>query len=268
MKMFFVVSIITGVCLASCSKDLMTSREAGKIAIVESYLYAGDSVIKIKVSKLLPVSDDTLEAIEYISGLSLQVNGSVLTETDSGYYTLSLGAGKIHPGDSYTLRFLCYGDTISTATTIPATPEGFSISSSVLYAKRITSTSTGFGSMDEVELTWLNDDAGYYYIIVEYIDSVPDYIISAMEDTELPVMRSIAPTQSNTSRIDRRNISFFGSYRIVLYKVNKDFADLYHSITTNSNNIEDPITGITNGYGVFTGMSSDTVYLEVKESAK
>jgi hypothetical protein len=268
MKKYFIFLLITCSYLASCSKDLMIPREAGKIAIVESYIHAGDSIIQIKVSKLLPVSDDTLDAIEYISGLSIQVNDSLLTETEPGIYTLSLGGDKVHPGDCYTFRFLFNDDTVSSATTIPAIPEGFSISSSTLNATRITSTSSGFGSMDEVQLTWINDDASYYYIMIEYLEDIPDYINSNMEDVDLPLVRSVSPTQSNTERLDRRNINFFGTYRIVLLKVNKEFANLYNDIKSNSNNIEDPATSINNGYGVFTGMSSDTVYLEVKESSK
>jgi hypothetical protein len=268
MKKYFIVLLISGIYLASCSKELMTPREAGKIAIVESYIYAGDSIIKIKVTKLLPVSDDTLNATEYISGLSIQVNGSFLTETDTGMYTLYLGGNRVKPGDSYSFRFLFNNDTISSTTTIPATPEGLGISASSLYATRVTSTNPGFGEMDNAEVTWTNDDASYYYMMIEYLESTPDYINSSMEDTDLPVSRSISPTQANTERIDMRNIYFFGSYRAVLIKVNKDFASLYSDITTNSNNIEDPVTAIKNGYGVFTGMSTDTVYFEVKESSK
>jgi hypothetical protein len=268
MKKYIIFLLITCFYLASCSKDLMIPREAGKIAIVESYIHAGDSVIQIKVFKLLPVSDDTLDAIEYINGLSIQVNGSLLTETDSGIYTLALGGNRVYPGDCYTFRFLFNDDTISSATTIPATPEGFSISSATINATRITSTSTGFGSMDDAELSWTNDDASYYYLMIEYLEDTPDYINSNMEDFDLPVIRSISPTQSNSERIDRRNINFFGTYRIVLLKVNKDFANLYNDIKSNSNNIEDPVTNINNGYGVFTGMSSDTVYLEVKETSE
>jgi hypothetical protein len=268
MKKYFIILWIAGIFLASCSKELMTPREASRVAVVESYIYAGDSVIKIKVSKLLPVSDDTLDATEYISGLSIFVNGSLLTETDTGTYTLYLGGNRVKPGESYSFRFLFNDDTISATTTIPATPEGLGISSSTLYANRVTSGNPGFGQMDDAEVTWTNDDAGYYYMMIEYLETTPDYINSNMEDEDLPVSRSISPTQANTERVDMRNIYFFGSYRAVLIRVNKDFASLYNDIVSNSNNIEDPVTTIRNGYGVFTGMSADTVYFEVKESSK
>jgi len=48
--------------------------------------------------------------------------------------------------------------------------------------------------------------------------------------------------------------------------VNDDFADLYSQTAVNSNNITNPVTTIKNGFGVFTGMASDTVYLEVNEN--
>jgi hypothetical protein len=266
-RLSFFCLFFASLLVSSCSKDLVTPLDADKIAVVESYLYAGDSVITVKVSKVLPFSEDTLDATEYISGLTLLVNGKSLTETEPGIYKLFLGTGRIQSDSMYTLKFKFYDDTISSQTLVPLSPANFSISSNVVYTDRITSTS-GFpgGPMEDVDLSWDNDDNSYYYLTVEYLESTLDYINYAMADYELPVAQSITPLQSAGTRLGMRNMQFFGHYRIVLFKVNKDFADLYQHITANSNNITNPVTSIRNGYGVFTGMSSDTVYLEVKEN--
>ncbi len=81
--------------LTSCSKELITPVTPDNVPIVESYLYAGDSTITVKVTKILPFSLDTIEATEYISGLHLQINGADLTETASGVYALNLGEKRI-----------------------------------------------------------------------------------------------------------------------------------------------------------------------------
>ena len=262
-----IIPVIVAGLTVSCSKDLMTPLDSSKIAVVESYIYAGDSVLKVKVSKLLPISDDTIDLNESVSGLNLLVNGKSLTETDPGTYELSLGSQRIKPGESYSVKFLYFSDTVSAVTTIPQKPSGFTSSATTLYTSRITSTS-GYpsGQMAEAELSWDNPDESYYYLTVQYLDSVPDYINYKMADLDLPVKLSEPPTQTAGMRIGMRNLNFFGSYRLVLFKVNSDFTRLYEHVTSNSNNITNPVTTLSNGYGVFTGMSTDTIYLQVREN--
>jgi len=254
--------------LASCGKELTTPVEPDKVVIVESYLYAGDSAITIKVTKLLPYSEDTTDATEYISGLNLQINGADLTETGTGVYTLLLGEKRIQPGESYMLKFLYFSDTVSSYTLIPDKPSNFNISSNTIYTDRITSTSSGMpsGPPSDLILSWENPDESYYYVLIQYLEASRDYINYRSASLDLSDTTSISPTNASETRLGTRNLNFFGSYRIILFKVNDDFADLYQQTDVNSNNITTPVSTINNGFGVFTGMTSDTVYLEVIEN--
>ena len=253
--------------LASCSKELNTPISPDNVPIVESYLYAGDSAITVKVTKILPFSQDTIEATQYISGLHLQVNGSDLTETGSGIYTLMLGDKQIQPGDTYVLKFVYASDTVSSTTVIPDKPLNYNISSTVIYTERITGTGGGYpsGPQADLTLTWDNTDESYYYILIQYMESSRDYINYRYESLDLSDTTSIAPTNTSEARIGIQNLHFFGTYRIILFKVNSEFADLYSQTAINSTNITNPVTLINNGFGVFTGMASDTLNLEVKE---
>jgi hypothetical protein len=254
--------------LVSCSKDLITPLDPEKIAVVESYLIEGDSTITVSISRLLPFSTDTNEAKEFIRGLQLYLNGELMTETDSGLYQLNLDNDKIRPGIEYSLKFLFYSDTVNSTTTVPEKPVDFAASATVIYADRITGTSTGFppGAMEDVDLTWENVDDSYYYVTMEYLEETPDVINSAWEDLDLPLIQGIAPLRSSGTRVGLRNLRYFGHYRVVLYKVNSEFADLYQHLESNSNNITNPVTAIGNGYGIFTGMSTDTLFIEVREN--
>jgi hypothetical protein len=264
MKKFAFILLITMSLLTSCSKELTPVIQPDKVAIVESYLHAGDSVITVKVTKLLPFSTDTSDATEYISGLNLLINGMMLTESSTGIYTLALGDNPIQPGDSYVMKFLYYSDTVSSVTTIPDKPSNFAISSNLVYTDRITSSGgMPSGQMDDVDLTWDNDDGSFYYVLIQYLESTRDYINYYSKSLTLSDTTSIEPMSSSGTRIGMRNLNFFGSYRIVLFKVNKDFVDLYQQTTANSNNITNPVTTVNNGFGVFTGMAGDTLYLEV-----
>lgn len=52
---------------------------------------------------------------------------------------------------------------------------------------------------------------------------------------------------------------------IILYHVLPDYASLYEENTTSSKNLTNPSTSITNGYGIFTGLNSDTLYIDAEE---
>lgn len=260
--------VITLGLLTSCGKELITPITADNVAVVESYLYAGDSVITIKVTKILPFSEDSIAATENISGLHLLINGTALTETSSGTYTLSLGVNRIQPGETYLMKFMYVSDTVSSTTTIPDTPLNFSISSNEIYTDRITSSGGGMPTSPPADLTlsWDNADESYYYVVIQYMESTRDYINYRSESLDLSDTTSISPMNTTETRLGTRDLNFFGSYRIILFKVNDDFADLYSQTAVNSNNITNPVTTINHGFGVFTGMSSDTLYLEVKEN--
>jgi len=254
--------------LASCGKELISPITSDNVAIVESYLFAGDSVITIKVTKILPFSENYIEATENISGLLLLINGTALTETSSGIYTMPLDEKRIQPGETYFLKFLYASDTVSSTTVIPEKPLNFSISSNEIYTDRITSSGGGMPTSPPADLTlsWENADESYYYVVIQYLENTRDYINYRSESLDLSDTTSISPINTSETRLGTRNFNFFGSYRIILFKVNDDFADLYSQTAVNSNNITNPVTTIKNGFGVFTGMASDTVYLEVNEN--
>jgi hypothetical protein len=250
---------------ASCSKELNTPITPDDLPIVESYLYAGDSIITIKVTKILPFSDDTIVATEFISGLHPQINGADLSETSFGIYTLALGEKRIQPGESYVLKFVYASDTVSSTTIIPDKPLDFSISSNIIYMDRITITSSSIPSAPPADLmlSWYNADESYYYGLIQYMETTRDFINYRSVYLELSDTTSISPTNTSEARLGTRNLNFFGHYRIILFKVNDEFADLYSQTEVNSNNITSPVSLIKNGFGVFTGMASDTTYLEV-----
>ena len=58
---------------------------------------------------------------------------------------------------------------------------------------------------------------------------------------------------------------YFGRYQVILYHVNQEFANLFDNPTMNSVNITEPPTNIENGLGIFTGISADTLYFELRK---
>ena len=86
------------------------------------------------------------------------------------------------------------------------------------------------------------------------------------DDEDIPERRfRNAPTNDNSLQIRSMDFQYYGQHRIVLYHVLPDYASLYELSESTSQNITNPSTSITNGYGIFTGLNSDTLYLTVNE---
>lgn len=74
------------------------------------------------------------------------------------------------------------------------------------------------------------------------------------------------PERADSSALNSREFSYFGTHRVVLFHLNVDYASLYDDASTSSLNLTNPTTSIENGYGIFTGISTDTLYIDVLEN--
>ena len=63
----------------------------------------------------------------------------------------------------------------------------------------------------------------------------------------------------------RRELPQFGTYQIIVFRVNPEYAALYESSGSSTLSLEQPPSNVVNGLGIFTGVSSDTLYLEVRK---
>ena len=63
----------------------------------------------------------------------------------------------------------------------------------------------------------------------------------------------------------RRAFSHYGTHQIIVYRVNPEYAALYESSGNSTLSLAQPPTNVENGLGIFTGVSSDTLYLEVEK---
>jgi len=47
---------------------------------------------------------------------------------------------------------------------------------------------------------------------------------------------------------------------MILYRVNQEYVDLYKSRDQDSRNLNEPLTNIENGLGIFSAFANDSVY--------
>ncbi len=257
--LYFVILLMA---LAACQKIQLQTADSD-VAVVEAYITPGNQLSLKIFRQLMFENGDT--TITYINDLEVQVsNGNqwfTLSNQDSGIYVNP--AIQIESGMLCSLAFEYKGETISAETNIPTKPENFS--SSAVSIEAFGFTGNGPPTMSEpIALSWLNPDEDYFLIVVENIEDSPTLIedINDDEDRPQPVFRN-TPTQNDNQDLNARMFSYYGTHQIILFKLNPEYAALYEQLSSSSLDITAPPTNIVNGLGIFTGINSDTLYVEV-----
>ncbi len=183
---------------------------------------------------------------------------------DPGKYVSQDSNLVVLPGNDYALSFDYNGHSVTSTTSIPTRPINTSLNPSVLY---IDPYAMGPGmSQNKVTVYWDNPDNIYHLIIIEYMESSYDPISPNLDPESFDQYRKVStkPVLETSYDLDtRRQLAFFGTYKIIIYKVNEEYVNLHENISQSSLNLTEPLTNIENGLGIFTGINSTTLTLEV-----
>ena len=266
MKLYYTIPTLCALLLLGCIKE-ENSSFFEDVPVIEGYLLAND-VLTLKISRQVPF----LEGVEYseedINSLDISIS-----DNNNTYLLSPIGEGQyvdstltIKEGGQYDLRFLFNDKEVTASTIIPDKPLSLKQSVSEITIRRVNPLNglgAGFGNLpDPVELSWENSDASNYIVVVENIEENPEPILTG--DQPPPSLFLNKPTQGSTYEIPFGSFSYYGTHRILLYHVNPDYALLYEDQETSSQNFSTPISGINNGFGIFTGISSEELLLEIK----
>jgi len=261
-KILFLIIAIS-IILGACKKDVMLTSDTKNIPVIESFLITGTDSVVVKVSTLDPYTNDTLDTVEPISGLKIYLNNYLLSESSAGKYYYASKNFKIEPKDTFNLKLTYNNATVSSQTIIPSIPQNFAISTDTISVKQMTS-STGTGmTFVNLELTWDNTSKDYNFLAIEWLDKVKVLTNTTMSTDDIKTKRVTPANQDNTYNINQMELGLYGKYRAILYRINKEYYDLLETTNLNSNDMTNPPTNVTNGWGVFTSMSTDTVYFWV-----
>lgn len=266
MRYIGALSIALSVYCASCNK---TQQAFTDTPIIECYLNAGDS-LSMLVTRQIPFIDDP----DYLNidienlAISIQRNGVTYIPASLGDGRYSIADIEIMSGDSFNFYFDYGGLPVLGYTIVPSKPIEFTASEFEMEIERLDSTTMpqpGMEMPDPIDLTWSNDDNSYYLIVVENTESELEPIRD-FGDAEPPgsLFRK-SPTNSGSDRLSPMDFQYYGTHRVILYHVQADYAALYNESTSSSQNLSNPSTSIEYGYGIFTGMNADTLYVEINE---
>jgi len=262
VKLHFILLSICGFLFFSCSLN-DSGPEFIDQPVVEAYLKVGDYV-NVKISRQTPYASSYSLSSDNIDSLDVRV-----LYNDSTYKLSPKGNGEyvdsnliIREGAKYELCFTFNKKLVTATTTIPTKPTGFK--ESVSYIKMEDPSSGPPSSMPEpIKFTWNNIEGTYYIVVAENIESDPTAIRDFDTANPPPNVFRNSPIQESSYDIQPMSFWYYGTYRLVLFHINPDYASLYDDNGKSSLNLTTPTTGITNGIGIFTGINSDTLWLEV-----
>lgn len=255
--------------LAACEES--ASIEFDDVPVVEGYLYEGNPV-EIKLSRKSSFDADLQLDPTDLDALSLSIKSggksyALLPQGDGRYRSGNDGL-EIQTGQTYELEFEFKGKVVSAETRVLAKPLGFSQDVKSMRIPQFTFPPSGsLNFPDPVKFTWSNPDLSYYLLVVENIETNPDPIVdfSSLGIEPPSQLFRVEPTQNNTYEIGSQQFQYYGQHRIILYHINPEYALLYQDSGDNSLNLKSPPTNVKNGLGIFTAISSDTLYLNVTQ---
>jgi hypothetical protein len=238
--------------------------------IVESYLKPGDHPL-IKITRQTPFSSTVNYSSDDINSLSIKITNNnisnFLTPLGEGLYVDS--SLSIAEGERYDISFLFNSKTVTAYTEVPIKPRQFTQSVTSITIAQMN-FSSGFPTSlptnpDPISLTWNNPDASYYIVVIENMEKTLTAIRDFGDNTPPGNMFRKPPTTSSGTEIQSMEFQYYGKHRLILYHVLPDYASLYSDKQSSSQNLTNPSTSIMNGYGIFTALNSDTLYLTIKK---
>lgn len=272
---FLLLSLFVFVLLQACQPDNTLIASQGTPVLI-GYLYGGQPVdsIRISLSNAYDGNDSTLQTLDDLDvHVSDGTDSHLLEPIGNGYYRLP--SLIVKHGHTYELSFEYEGSQVSASTYVPFQREA-SISTNSIYFAQIGASGGGFGggigNTDPIEVSWDNPESEYYFVVVQNLEEEPEYInlllLQLLEDNQdVPRFRVISePEITDLHTIDtRRGLQQFGTHRVIIFRVNADYAALYESSGTSSVSITQPPSNVNNGLGLFTGVSGDTLFFEVEK---
>ncbi len=267
------ISICT---ISACTQEQGNISLDAQTAVVQAYLFAGQSVDSVSITQSFSYARENTDLIT-LEDLEVEIFDGTQTyplfhNSEGIYQNMDFTPQS---GKSYTLSFEHNGERISSETFIPEKKEvtisQFSIGLEKVAAGGFPGGGGGFGGGGDeaIEILWDNTAGDYYYVVVENIEDNPEFVNDRLAQFQANgnarrFFRITEPEISNFHALTvNRDLTQYGTYQVIIYRVNPEYAALYQTSGSSSVTISQPPNNIENGLGIFTGISSDTVFLEV-----
>jgi hypothetical protein len=259
---------LTAVAIAtatSCSSTTEVGATYAALPVVRAYLYAGQPVNDIRLTWTTTLNEaDSIAAPINDAVVSLARSGTTWTLSkspgDSGYYRYTGSDLVVRTGDVFDLTVKVGTSTLTARTIVPASPGQLTLSADSVIVSTPTFTPgrpPDFAS-GSVRVAWPGTSGALYYVVVENLETTRTAIADSTGPRFGPGRMIFAPTAADTFSLNARQLTYYGRHMVRVYRVNEEYAQLYATRQQDSRDLNEPVTNIHGGLGVFSAFGSDT----------
>lgn len=290
MRYLFGFLMLACLAIATTCSDKLVFKPEHNLVVVQAYLYAGQPIEDILITSTLGLgSTDTIPPPIFDAQVQLIKNGDCyLLQPRSwkkGFYFYPCGGPEdpevplpeggltVEEGNVFTLEVLYY-DKVATATTvIPPPPTGIKVSLDTLSVSASSYPGTGEfspgGLLAEdpntaLTVNWESDGNSMYYVTLKHKYTFAEPIVPGYPFPQTQEFTS-APFIGDNLPIGWINITHYGNYRLDVYRINQEYLEMYLSRNQDTRDLNEPLTNVDNGLGVFTALNMATIYFRVEK---
>lgn len=268
MKKTLFLLLVTTLILSGCANNPVAPSQTQ--VVLQGYLYANQPVKDISLATSMAIGGtDSVDTPITSATVALLRNGTryplASNPTEPGNYFYPGNDLSVTIGDSFSIEVDVNGQHISAQTVVPSKPEQLGLSATTLRFQT-DSVQSRFGTrivvngLDTADVTWSNPTADYFYVVIESVDQNRQLMRPDSTFTRRFVSQ---PTNQTSYRLNNNAILYTGQHVLRLYHVNKEYADLYRSRIQDSRTLNEPLTNVQNGLGIFSAFASDSLYFNV-----
>ncbi|MCA9732058.1 DUF4249 domain-containing protein [candidate division KSB1 bacterium] len=253
--------------ISACESDSLL-QPADDVLVVQAYLYANEPVDDIRLTTMLPLDATEDAVMPPVNNATVrllkhdQIYELISSPGDSGYYHYGGTDLLVQAGDQFKLEIEFNGETVIGETTVPGETVNAAISVTTLSIPAPQDIFMSGLSMDDftVTITWDNEENDYFYVTTENMEDDPEPVNEDFGG--FMRMRQFPPSRSTEFTLNALQFTHLGTYEIKVYRVNKEYADLYDSQDQDSRSLNEPLSNIVNGLGIFSAFNSNANSLQ------
>lgn len=237
--------------IAACESDPFTPGSDPRF-VVQAYLYAGEAVSGIRITSTLPLgATDSIAPPINDAEVVLTRGGEryalVPTAGGNGYYHYAGTDLSVGGGDIFDLEVTARGVTATARTVVPPQPGVLVLSPSELRVD-------GYWATEPVVVRWSNAERAWHFTTHQNVEVDPEPIFDGTIILR-PGLIVSEPTAADSAVIPVYSMRHYGRYDVRLYRVNEEYVQLYMSLEQDTRDLNEPVTNINNGIGIFTAFN-------------
>ncbi len=250
---------------------------SSSLVVVRGYLYAGEAVQDIRLTGTLPLgSDETVAPAINTAQVALFKAGKkydlVASAGDSGYYHYPEADLSVEPDDEFQIQVQYQDQLITAATAVPPAPVDVSISRTTLQLPDFDTmfqmreqgiSMDSLRALTSLSVSWQQEANALYFVVVKNLEDNP--VSSDMIFRGGPRPFISRPMPVGSYNVNAQMVTHYGRHEVKVYRVNQEYADLYQSRNQDSRDLNEPLTNIENGLGVFSAFTSQSVYFTLEQ---